>query len=126
LRMAKLFGLQPGQVMVDHEHISSRDALRNPVYVDWLLPLGLSHTMGVMVRVGGTARDIMSFMRASDAKPYSAWDKAFLEQLRPPVSRAATLRAHMRELSRRCSIGLVALETLPQGMAVVDARCQIH
>ncbi len=39
------------QVMLDHEHISARQASQNSVYTDWLVPLGLRHPPAATVRV---------------------------------------------------------------------------
>lgn len=125
-RLAATLRVAPGGVMLDHEHFSAREAQRNPVYADWLVPLGLKHTAGVVVRMEGSAQDIISFMRPRDARPYTANDKRFIEQLIPDVARAAKLRARMLDLSRRATLGLAALDVLPQGVAVVDAQCRIH
>jgi hypothetical protein len=69
--------------MLDHEHISAAEASRNSVYTDWLLPLGLSHTAGAIVRMQGDARDVISFMRPRDARAFGAQDKASLDHLMP-------------------------------------------
>ena len=125
-RLTATLGLEPGGVMLDHEHFSQREALRNPVYADWLIPLGLRHTAGIVVRKEGGALDLISFMRPRDAKPYSAHDKHFIERLVPSIARAARLRARMLELSRNAALGMAALDGLRQGVAVVDAQCRIH
>lgn len=97
-RLAATLRIALGGVMLDHEHFSAREALRNPVYADWLIPLGLKHTAGVVVRQKGCAHDLISFMRPRDAKPYSADDKRFIERLLPDIARAAKLRARMLAL----------------------------
>jgi DNA-binding CsgD family transcriptional regulator len=125
-RLAATLGMRPGGVMVDHEHFSPREALRNPVYADWLIPLGLKHTAAMVARSESGALDIISFMRPRDAKSYSAADKCFIERLVPDISRAARLRARMLDLSQRAVLGLAALDSLRQGVAVVDAHCRIH
>ncbi len=125
-RLAATLRIAPGGVMLDHEHFSAREALRNPVYADWLIPLGLKHTAGVVVRQEGSALDLISFMRPRDAKPYSADDKRFIERLMPDIARAARLRARMVTLSRNAHLGMAALNSLRQCIAVVDAQCRIH
>ena len=126
LRLTATLGLGPGGVMLDHEHFSQREALRNSVYADWLIPLGLRHTAGIVLRQEGSALDVISFMRPRDARPYSAHDKRFIERLVPGIARAARLRARMLTLSRSAHWGLAALDGLRQGVAVVDAQCRIH
>lgn len=125
-RLAATLRIATGGVMLDHEHFSAREALRNPVYADWLIPLGLKHTAGVVIRHEGSARDFISFMRPRDAKPYSADDKRFIEQLVPDIARAAKLRARMVTLSRHAHLGMAALGSLRQCIAVVDAQCRIQ
>jgi len=125
-RLAATLRLATGGVMLDHEHFSARQALRNPVYADWLIPLGLKHTAGTAVRLEGSALDIISFMRPRDARPYSADDKRFIERLVPDIARAAKLRARMVTLSRSAHLGMAALDSLRQSIVVVDAQCRIH
>ncbi|MFD1711958.1 helix-turn-helix transcriptional regulator [Ottowia flava] len=125
-RLAAVMRVAPYGVMLDHEHFSAQEALRNPVYADWLMPLGLKHTAGVVVRDEGSARDVLSFMRPRDAQPYSADDKRVIQQLMPDIARAARLRARANTLSRTASLGLAALDTLRQAVAVVDAQARIH
>jgi len=124
-RLAATLRVAPGGVMLDHEHFSAREAQSNPVYADWLVPLGLKHTAGVVVRMEGSATEIISFMRPRDAPHYAADDKRLLESLIPDIARASRLRARMLDLSRRASLGLAALDTLNQCIAVVDAQCRI-
>ncbi|GAD21328.1 helix-turn-helix transcriptional regulator [Acidovorax sp. MR-S7] len=125
-RLAATLRLATGGVMLDHEHFSAREALRNPVYADWLIPLGLKHTAGTVVRLEGSALDIISFMRPRDARPYSDDDKRFIERLVPDIARAAKLRARMVTLSRSAHLGMAALDSLRQSIVVVDAQCRIH
>lgn len=125
-RLAAALRIATGGVMLDHEHFSAREALRNPVYSDWLIPLGLKHTAGVVVRQEGSARDFISFMRPRDTKPYSADDKRFIERLVPDIARAARLRARMVTLTRHATLGMAALDSLRQSIVVVDAQCRIH
>ena len=125
-RLAATLRIATGGVMLDHEHFSAREALRNPVYADWLIPLGLKHTAGVVIRQEGSARDFISFMRPRDTKPYSADDKRFIERLVPDIARAAKLRARMVTLSHHAHLGMAALDSLRPSIVVVDAQCRIH
>ena len=126
LRMATVQRLPVAQVMLDHEHISARQASQNSVYTDWLVPLGLRHTAAATVRVEGNARDFISFMRPRDAGVYGAQDKAFLEHLMPHIERAGRLRARMGQLCGQAAWGLAALDALAQALLVVDARCRLQ
>jgi DNA-binding CsgD family transcriptional regulator/PAS domain-containing protein len=125
LRMAATLRMPTGGAMIDHEHISQRELSRDALYNDWLAPLNLRHTAAAMVRSDGTARDFLSFMRPKDGKPYGATHKTLIEQVMPHIMRAARLRAHVGHLSRQAALGLWALDSLPQGIVVVDAQCRI-
>lgn len=126
LRMVATLRMPVGGVMIDHEHIDHRQFSRDALYNDLLAPLGLRHTAASMVRSDGAARDFLGFMRPRDGKPYASAHKALIEQVMPHIMRAARLRAHVGHLSRQAALGLSALDSLPQGMVVVDAQCRIE
>ncbi|BEP95793.1 helix-turn-helix transcriptional regulator [Acidovorax sp. A79] len=126
LRMAALAQMPVGQIMLDHEHISTPEMSRNIVYTDFLRPHGFQHTLGARVRDEGGARDFLGFIRPADHAPYGANDKALVHQLMPDLRRAAALRARASHMARQAALGLAALDTLPQALAVVDAQCRIQ
>lgn len=126
LRMATLAQLPVAQIMLDHEHISPREMSRNVVYADFLSALGFQHTLGVLVRDENGSRDFLGFVRPADHVRYGADDKVLVHQLMPDLRRAAALRARSRHLTRQAALGLLALDTLPQALAVVDAQCRIR
>ena len=118
--------LGQGQVMLDHEHFSERDMSRSALYVDCLAPQGMKYTMGLMLRVDGSVQQYVGFMRASDQKPFGNEEREFALQLVPEAIRASHLRARAGQLARHAALGLAALDTLPQAIAVVDAQCRIQ
>ena len=126
LRMAATLRIPMGHVMLDHEHITPRELSSDALYNDWLAPLDLRHTAAAVVRSQGTARDFLSFMRSRDGTPFSFEHKSLIERVMPHIKRAAKLRAHVGHLSRQAALGLSALDSLPQGMVVVDAQCRIE
>lgn len=126
VRMAATLRMPVGGVMIDHEHIGTKELSRDALYNDWLAPLGLRHTAASMVRSDGAARDFLSFMRPREGKPYASAHKTLIEQVMPHIMRAARLRAHVGHLSHQAALGLSALDSLPQGMVVVDAQCRIE
>ncbi|WP_240933116.1 helix-turn-helix transcriptional regulator [Diaphorobacter sp. HDW4B] len=126
MRIRILMSLPTGQVMLDHERISAREMSRDVVYSDILWPNGFGSTLGTMLRDDSGSRDFMGFMRPSDHTHYGADEKLFIEHLMPTLVRASRIRARMNALSRQASLGISALETLVQGVAVVDAQCRIH
>lgn len=126
LRMSILTAMPVGQIMLDHEHISARDMSRNPVYTDFLGRHGFWNTLGIPVRDDGASRDFLGFLRAADRDHYTDHERDMVRQLMPDLARAARLRAHTSHVARQAAIGLAALDSLPQGIAVVDGSgfCQ--
>lgn len=126
VRMGILTAMPVGQIMLDHEHISARDMSRNPVYTDFLGRHGFWNTLGIPVRDDGVSRDFLGFLRAADRDHYADHERDVVRQLMPDLARAARLRAHTARIARQAAIGLAALDSLQQGIAVVDASgfCQ--
>lgn len=116
----------PGQVMLDHEHFSDRHISRSALYTDCLAPQGMKHTMGLMLRVQGSVQQYVGFMRRVDQPHFSDADRRLALHLLPDVVRAAQLRARVDQLARHAALGLAALDTLAQAVAVLDARCRIQ
>jgi len=126
LRMAVLARMPVGRVMLDHEHISAREMSRNEVYADFLRVHGFQHTLAALVRDDPDSRDYLGFLRSVDHAPYGAGERALMGRVMPHLRRAATLRARAGQLGRQAALGLAALDTLPQALAVVDAQCRIQ
>lgn len=126
VRMSILTAMPVGQIMLDHEHISARDMSRNPVYTDFLGRHGFWNTLGVPVRDDGVSRDFLGFLRAADRDHYADHERDVMRQLMPDLARAARLRAHTARIARQAAIGMAALDSLQQGIAVVDSSgfCQ--
>lgn len=118
--------LGQGQVMLDHEHFSERHMSRSALYTDCLAPQGMKYTLGLMLRVDGSVHQYVAFLRAPDQKPFSQGDRDFTLHLLPDAMRAAQLRARAGQLARHAALGLAALDTLAQAIAVVDAQCRIQ
>lgn len=125
-RVPAMMGLGQGEMMLDHEHFSARHMSRSAVYADCLAPMGMKHTMGLMLRVEGNVQQYVGFMRASDQPHFHNDDRNFAQHLMPDVIRAAHLRAHTGQLAFHAALGLAALHTLSQAIAVVDAQCCIQ
>ena len=57
---------------------------------------------------------------------FSERDKTFIYALTPHVMRASGLRARMQSLTLQASLGLAALDSLSQGIVLLDAQARIH
>ena len=125
-RLAVVMGLRQGQTMLDHEHFSAREMSCSSIYAEWLVSLGMKHTMVLMQRVEGSVQEYVGFMRRVDQRPFGEGDRLFAQQLMPDFLRATRLRAQAIPLARQASLGLAALDALPQGIVVVDAQYRVH
>ncbi|MEK7944753.1 LuxR C-terminal-related transcriptional regulator [Pigmentiphaga sp. YJ18] len=125
-RLALFAHLREGSFILDHEHLDSRQMSRSAVYADFLRSVDLRHTLCILQRDDGQTRDYLGIMRPADHRPYGDRERALLELVMPDMVRAARLRARMRQLQREALVGRAALDGLPRGVAVVDARGRIE
>ena len=125
-RLALFAHLREGSFILDHEYLDSRQISRSAVYSDFLRSVDLRHTLCVLQRDDGQTRDYLGIMRPADHRPYGDRERALLELVMPDMVRAARLRARMRQLQREALVGRAALDGLPRGVAVVDARGRIE
>ncbi|MPS27360.1 MAG: hypothetical protein E2576_23455 [Alcaligenaceae bacterium] len=125
-RLALFAHLREGSFILDHEHLDSRQMSRSAVYSDFLHGLDLRHTLCLLLRDDGETRDYLGIMRPADHRPYGEHERALIEIVMPDMVRAARLRARMMQLQRAALLGRAALDGLPRGVAVVDARGRVE
>ncbi len=125
-RLPIVTGLQVGQLMLDHEHFSPREMGRSPIYAEWLASLGMRHTMVLMQRSEGSLQEYVGFMRHLDQAAFGHRERTLALQLMPDLVRASRLRAHATQLARQAALGLAALNSLLQGVAMVDAHGRVQ
>ena len=88
--------------------------------------MGMKHTMALMLRVENGVHQYVGFMRQLDRPHFSNHERDFAQRLMPDLTRATQLRDRTGHLARRATLGLAALDSLRQGIAVVDAQCCVH
>lgn len=125
-RVPAMMRLGRGEMLLDHEQFSERHMSRSALYAECLAPMGMKYTMGLMLRVEGSVQQYVGFMRAVDRPHFSSEEREFAMQLMPDVVRAAHLRDRVGLVARHAALGFAALDTLPQGIAVVDAQCRVQ
>ena len=74
----------------------------------------------------GITREFFSIIRPSDYVAYGTESRTLMTRLMPDLMRATKLRAQTARLSRLAALGLSALDSLLQGMVLVDAQCRIQ
>lgn len=126
-RIPLVMSLSVGGLLLDHHHhFSARDMSRNAIYADWLEPLGYRHTLGMPVYDDGEVREWVCLIRERDQQPFGDAAQQWLHQLMPDLVRASRLRVHMARTAAQAALGLVALDTLPQALAVVSATGRVQ
>jgi DNA-binding CsgD family transcriptional regulator len=125
-RVPVLTRLGQGQIMLDHEHFDARHISRSALYSEFLASMGMKHTMGLMLRVEGNVQQYLGVMRHLDRPHFTERELSFARHLMPDCIRAAHLRDRAGRLARQALLGVAALDTLPQALAVVDAQCRLQ
>lgn len=115
-----------GSLLLDHEVLTPRAMSRSPIYADWLVPLGLRHSLGVPVFDDGRLREWICIVRERDHRPYGEETQTLLTALMPDLLRASRLRTRMASVTAQAALGMAALEALPQALALVDASGQLR
>ncbi|MDD2546639.1 MAG: hypothetical protein PHI55_10215, partial [Burkholderiaceae bacterium] len=59
-----------GEILLDHEHLSMSEIHRYPVYAEFLVPLGLRHTMDIPLQDHGHSREVLAILRPHDHRPF--------------------------------------------------------
>lgn len=124
-RVAVIAALGDGQFLFDHLHFDARHMSRSAIYADFLRPLGMRHTLGMVLQRSAHGHDYLAVLRASDQPAYGAREQALMELLAPHMARAGRLRAQARQLQGLAHAGTAALDALPQGITVTDGHGRI-
>lgn len=98
----------------------------SPVYREVLAPLGLAHTMTVAISNGDDTNARIEIMRGTNDPAFIRADCVDFQQLVPHIRRALLLYRQLVNLDCTRKTAHSALDLLPMGVLMVDARCQLH
>ncbi len=126
VRLASMWAMPEGGVWLDHEQLPRKLIESSAVYAEFLAGVGMRHTASLSLREGVQSRDFLGFMRHADQAPYGAAERAMLLRLVPHIARANRLRHRAAALATQASLGMAALEALPQALVLADAACYIR
>lgn len=115
-----------GELFLDQEHFSHRDMMRSELYADWLVPNGSCYSAAMVAYDDGETREFVGINRAHDQSCFDDETRQLLLQLMPDLVRAAGLRTHMARETGQLTLGLAALDALPQALMVVDGQCRLR
>lgn len=128
-RMPLVVRTPMGEVMWDHEHLSSAEMDRHPVYAEFLKPQGYRHTMALPLRDDGDTREVLAILRPHDHRPFDLAHDHLIQQLLPDLHRVARLRARLERFTEAQTLAHSAWEAmraLPQAVMLVDGQCRLH
>lgn len=100
--------LSPASFMRDIDLMTIDEIASDPVYNEFLYPLGMGWTVGDMVQEPSGHTIIFDLIRWKDAGPFEAADVARLNSFRPHLSRAATISSRLA--FERINAAMQALE----------------
>lgn len=87
--------LQPFSFMRDIDIMSDEELAADPIYNEFLRPLGLGWTMGDIVQEPSGHLIMFDILRPIDKGPFETADVAALNALKPDLSRAAFLSSRL-------------------------------
>ncbi|MEQ4576548.1 MAG: helix-turn-helix transcriptional regulator [Gammaproteobacteria bacterium] len=125
LRVRVGLALPIGSPMVDHRDLGMRAIARDPIYVDWLAPIGLRHSMGVVLRKDAEATDLLGLLRERAQPPFEDEACELFQRLAPHLAEASRLRSRARELALQAALGHAALDALPQAVMMIDGQGRV-
>jgi len=99
---------------------------RSTYFNEWMHPQCFAHTMGVTPysRAGVVAN--ISLFRPPDMSPFGDADVAAMQTLSPHFQRALAFGLRLEADALSGQLGLAALDTLSEGVALVDERLMVQ
>lgn len=107
----------------DMRHFDDDFVARDPFYQEFVLPLGMRHTLGLSMRAADGRTVFLSAMRPG--RPFAPRDESFFLRVGRHFRRASRLRAQVAEAQERALHATVALDSLNYGILVIDERGRV-
>lgn len=123
VRPARHMALSAFSFLRDIDLMSEEEIAVDPIYTDFLHPLGLGWTVGDMIREPSGHTIIFDLIRERAAGPFDREDVVRLNQLRPHLARAATTSSRIH--FERINAAVQALELVDLPAAVISAHGKV-
>ncbi|MGE0800243.1 MAG: helix-turn-helix transcriptional regulator [Lautropia sp.] len=98
---------------------------KSEFYADWLRPLDLQHSMGVMIDVRTNRGLSMTFLRPEPLGPFRRDELAIWQRFIPHLQRAVELHQRLATAESRVSELEETLSLLPTGALTLDERGRV-
>ena len=119
VRPARHFERTPFSFMRDTDLMSEDEIATDPIYTEFLRPIGLGWTVGDMFQEPSGHTIIFDLIRRIDAGPFQQEDVDRLNALRPHLARAATMTSRLQ--FERINAAVQALELVGLPAAVITS-----
>ncbi len=117
---------RPGVIRTDQhlvEHFRDASVLRRSTYYnEWMRPLGLDHTMGTTPLAQEGLVLNLSLLRPAERGGFSRAEQCSFAALVRHLERAMRMALKLDTLQQRLAASTQALDRMPHGVAVLDAR----
>lgn len=123
VRPARHLARSPFSFMRDIDLMTEEEIETDPIYTDFLYPLGLGWTVGDMIREPSGHTIIFDIIRERSAGPFSIEHVTQLNELRPHLARAATTSSRIH--FERINAAVHALELVDLPAAVLSHQGKV-
>lgn len=114
--------LGAGMVVASQMLCPDQEMDRTEFCNDWLLPQKLYHGCGVTVMKEGAVGSMLSLFRPKNGGQFGDAECELLRVLTPHLQRALELHNRVQRLEEKVSAAWDALDRLPQGVILLDAK----
>lgn len=122
VRPQRHLALSPYSFMRDIDLMTADEIANDPIYVEFLRPLGLGWTVGDMFREPSGHTVIFDIIRRTDVGPFEQADVDRLNSLRPHLARAATISSRLQFERMNAAIQALELVGLPAAVITPEGR----
>lgn len=123
IRPVRHMQLSPFSFMRDIDLMTEDEIARDPIYIEFLRPLGLGWTVGDMFQEPSGHTIIFDIIRETDRGPFEQMDVDRLNLLRPHLARAATMSSRLK--FEKINAAVQALELVGLPAAVISASGRV-
>ncbi|TPQ29032.1 helix-turn-helix transcriptional regulator [Methylomonas koyamae] len=109
-----------------HTFLDEGFVARNPLYQEFLIPIGVRFTMGGLVDESNDSKIMLGFFRTQEQSPFGIQEQTAAKRLSPHLQRAFRLHSHTQHLQAKAELGAQAIEAIAWPLLIVDGDAHIQ
>lgn len=109
-----------------HTFLDEGFVAHNPLYQEFLIPIGVRYTMGGLVDESNDSKIMLGFFRAQEHSPFGIQEQAAAKRFSPHLQRALRLHSHTQHLQAKAELGVRAIEAMAWPLLIVDGDARIQ